>query len=1176
MRDLSADPTGAAGPPHDELLGVIRMVRRRWRLKLVLRGLAITAFALLAGVLTATYGMDHFRFAPAAVAVFRVLAYAVPLGLLAWFVVRPLLRRAPDDHVALYLEEHEPALAGQVMTAVDTTRAGGDAAAAGYSRALVERLVERAVEECARIDFGRRVDAPALARYGGALGAAALAGLVVLLVSPAFLRHGAPFLLSPLAGSESLSPYAIDVEPGDTLVPRGADLKVAARLVNFQAERVEIAARRDTAGEWERTPMVLDEESGAYAILLFDMESPAHYFVEAGGVRSPVFRVAVGDLPYVRQIDLEYHFPAHTGLAPLREEDGGDIAALAGTRVRLTVTPTVPVAGGVLLLDGRDTLALETATDGTLAGTLAIQRPGSYRILLRAAEGPMVAASSDYAIDVLADRPPTIQFTKPGRDIQVTRVEEVFAEVTANDDYGVGRVELVYAVNGGPERAVELHAGGRPLRTVTSSHTFYLEELELRPGDVIAYYARAAESGRGAQAQSGTTDIYFVQVRPFDRTFRQADQGMGGQGDGMPAGELSQRQREIIAATFNLVRDSSLYSEKEYRENLATLALAQGRLREEVQTLVTRMVSRGVADMDSTFRLVADELPKAVDAMGQAEEELGRRVPRTALPPEQRALQHLQRAEAAFRERQIVRAEASSGGSPNTNAEELADLFELELDRMRNQYERLDRGRARQTDEQLDETLERLQELARRQQQEIERMRAQAQSGDPTGAVGTGQRRLAEEAEEMARRLERLARDQQRPELNESARRLQEAADAMRRAATSQDGSAQGTSALDRLREARRLLEENRSAGLRREAEQALRRAERLAGQQRDVMDEVARLPQEPRPRAETARRLGDRKEQMAAEVSDLESQLGRLAREGRAEQPEAARKLEDAAGVIRRNRIQDKIRYSRGLIQDRSEEYARNFEEQIAADLEELRQRVADAVTSIGETREQRLSQSLDRTRDVANALESLGERLRERQQEAERQQAREQAREQARRLQPGQPGQTGEPGREQSPSGQPAGEQQGSEQGGQQQGQQGQQQGAPGAYGDARPGGPWQPGLRDPRQLRRELAERAAELDRLRAEFRREGIDISRLDEIVDRLGRMDNLGPLGTPRGIAELQGEIIRGLREFEFSVRRQLGGGPERLVRGGSDRVPPEYRELVDEYFKALAGERERR
>ena len=62
---------------------------------------------------------------------------------------------------------------------------------------------------------------------------------------------------------------------------------------------------------------------------------------------------------------------------------------------------------------------------------------------------------------------------------------------------------------------------------------------------------------------------------------------------------------------------------------------------------------------------------------------------------------------------------AWGGGRPN--AADLADLFALELDKLRNQYETVQRGAREAQADQVDEVLERLQELARRQQQVAER-----------------------------------------------------------------------------------------------------------------------------------------------------------------------------------------------------------------------------------------------------------------------------------------------------------------------------------------------------------------------------------------------------------------------------------------------------------------------
>ena len=191
---------------------------------------------------------------------------------------------------------------------------------------------------------------------------------------------------------------------------------------------------------------------------------------------------------------LEYHFPAYTGLPPRKIEPGGDVAAIQGTEVLLHVVPTMTTPGGRILLNDGESRAADRQADGTLAGNFKVDKQGFYRIELEGPQGEKVNASPQYTIDVLADQPPSVSFAKPGRDTTAKPVEEVFAEVRADDDFGVKQLQMFYSVNGGAEKTITLFGGAKPLPEVTAGHTIYLEELGLKPGDFVSYYAKATDN----------------------------------------------------------------------------------------------------------------------------------------------------------------------------------------------------------------------------------------------------------------------------------------------------------------------------------------------------------------------------------------------------------------------------------------------------------------------------------------------------------------------------------------------------------------------------------------------------------------------------------------------------------------------------------------------------------
>ena len=1143
---------------RDELHRVIRLVRTRYRLRVLLTGAVIFLVGAFVLLVFSAILLEQFKFGPAAIVAIRIGFYLALGGLLLRFLVLPLTRRHSDADIALYIETHEPSLQAALLSAVEY-----DSRINGEAPGLVRRLIREAVERARAIEDGRRIERKPLrwlpAAVGGSVGILVLAALF----GPTFLRNALRVLVTPWDSAEASAPYAVLVEPGNAVVPRGGDLRINARLRGFESDQVLLSVRKvDTAeagtpgsrtdeGTWEITGMGEGSEAGSYAAQLFDLDQPAEYFVESNGIRSPVFRLDVRDLPYTKSIDLEYRFPAYTGLAAQRIQDGGDVAALRGTRVTVRVTPTMPSAGGELVIEGKPPITLVAGDSGTLSGTFTIQGNGFYHIELLGIDSTRVRASLDYAIEALGDQPPLVQIVRPGRDTRVTSLEEVFIEARGEDDYGVARLELVYSVNGLPEKTVELHSGGNRRQDVSAGHTLFLEEYELEPGDVISYYARATDANPYGGPGSAATDIYFLQVRPFDREYRQAEQaGMpGGQQGDSPEG-LSDQQREIVSATFKANRDKASTPPAEARENLATISLAQGRLRQQVETLSRRLVQRGLSGSDSTFAAIASELPEAIAAMREAEDRLGKREPGQALPPEQVALQHLQRAEAAFREVQVSQGNPAGGGSPraSSNPEDLADLFELENDRRQNQYETVQRGQEEQQRQELDEVMERLKQLASRQQQENERMMREAERmRQPGGASGgsASQRRLAQEVDSLTRRLERLQREQPSAELQQSLRRLQEAADAMRRSAAqpSQSGG-QGTRALDRIEEARRLLEQGNANQIRQNLQQSAERARRLAQQQREVAQEAAALKPGD---AAARRRLEQAKDRMAGEVQQLENDLERAARDARNDQREASRQVQQAVNDLRERRVREKIEYSKGLLGSR--DASRQFEENITANLDELGQQLSEAAQAVGESQGERTERSLDRARALAQGLESLAERARQAQGQG----------------QEGEGQQQGQPGEQQG------GQQPGSQANGTPR-QGAQPEGIQESSGDAQPG---TPGGRmrgsDPRQLGRELRERRLDAERLRRDLEQEGVDVGELERILSRMRAIEARG-LGSDRQALELlQSQVIDGLKEFEFALRRQMTGTEDRRPRSGRQgEVPAEYRALVDRYYESLS------
>ena len=156
-------------------------------------------------------------------------------------VVRPLLRSVTDEQVALYLEEHEPSLEAAIISAVEAERPGRPA----QSPALVRKLVQNAVEKVRALEDGRRVERNPVRRYSGALGGVFAIAAAIFLLGPAYMRHALSALLVISRSVEAAAPYSIEVTPGHSTIPRGADQPVTAKLHGFQADQAVLMIRKN-------------------------------------------------------------------------------------------------------------------------------------------------------------------------------------------------------------------------------------------------------------------------------------------------------------------------------------------------------------------------------------------------------------------------------------------------------------------------------------------------------------------------------------------------------------------------------------------------------------------------------------------------------------------------------------------------------------------------------------------------------------------------------------------------------------------------------------------------------------------------------------------------------------------------------------------------------------------
>lgn len=767
-RPLMGSTSQARSDAARRFLAALESLRGQERRTVVLEGLACLVLVLLIGAAAAAGYLDAARFEEQLIPTLRwglaCLAAVLLLGFVVW-------RASRVAELHMFSRQADKELSRQdalIRSAFEATTAHSASDATRDSDALVTRLLATATERLTTLkpDMGRTQ--ARRRRAGGLVVVAVVATVIGYWLGSPGMRYAAQLLAASSPGKSVAVPYQVAVAPGNSAIIEGDPVNVSATLTGFDTDDVVLKLRQ--SGEaWRSASMRRADNGLTFGALIADVTERTEYQVSADGVTSEIFTLDVIPIPKISRIDVEYEYPAYTGLPRAQSENVNSLSGVKGTIAHLRLHVDGVTERGELVIDGEGASELQGKSGEVWEATLKLAEDGQFRIDLQAADGRVIAATPDMPIYAMPDNPVRVRVVSPGRDAKVTSVEEVEIVTEAVDDTALHSVELVVSVNGKDEQVISM-LGSEATNHIQPSHLMMLEERSLEPGDLIAYYVRATDHSKRSERMR-QSDIFFMEVRPFEKRYRRSNAGGGGRGSG-GGGQgdlLAAQQRSLVIGLFTLNRDLDRMDKLTTKERMDILQSGQGRIRVRTEAIVRRTRLRSGMRASRPMEQMAEELPKAVAAMTEVEAQLKVAKPEEALPKAREALAHLQRADAAFREVRVAARQNQGGNGRGSAAEDLGNLFKLEMDKFKSQYAHVQHGKRGNSQRPIDEVLEKLKRLAERHTRNARRMQ-------PSGAQREA---LAQAVKELIRQLERLSAKHRSPEIAEAKRALERAVRAM-------------------------------------------------------------------------------------------------------------------------------------------------------------------------------------------------------------------------------------------------------------------------------------------------------------------------------------------------------------------------------------------------------------
>jgi len=824
-------------------------------------------------------------------------AVAVTVSLL---VVMRQFERAPDyRQIAQAIERRQPELKGLLLTAVQQTTVEG--ARPGY---LQYRVLQEAMERSRESDWREIVPR---SRLGLAIAAhlLALAFFGWTLSSLHVGRSGDGVLpRAPFAG--------VAVTPGDASIERGESLVVLARFGGGVPANVDMVIR--TSGEApHKISLVKSLSDPVFGGSVPEVKGDFTYHLEYGRSSTRDYKVTVFENPRLERADAELTFPTYTGQEPKRIENTRRISAVEGTKLDLALQLNKPVTSAKLVArDAKKTAIPLQVVAGKATASLpkfALTASQTYDLQLADADGRTNKVATPFVIEVLANRPPELHVNSPRGDMRPSAIEEVVFDGTVWDDFGSPEFGISYTLAGGETKSIELGKAVPAKEKRAFNYTLRLEDLGVQPDQLVSWYVWADDIGPDGKVRRTNGDLFFAEIRPFDEIFRESQQQQSDQqqqGQGNQNRKLTELQKQIINATWKLQRDPS---GAKYADDATVVHDSQA-----------DALKQAGASKDKTEDPRSKALWTAVtQQMEQAESQLkaAAKTPgplAQALTSEQSAYQALLKLQA--RETQVARSRRGGGGGGGQQANQ-RQLDQLDLTQEQNRYETQRQAASPQSPQRLEQlqVMNRLQELARRQQDVNDRLKElqtslqEARTEQQREDIKRQLKRLQEEQQQMLADADEVQQRMNRPEnqsqMNDQRKQMDETRNDLQRAADAAgEGSvaqalAAGTRAQRQLQDMRDQLRKQSSSQFADDLRDMRTEARELANQQEGIAQKLGGLDdgKQRKSLSDTSDRQGvlDQIDQQKARMKTLIDRAKQVSEQAENTEPLLAQKLYDS-----------------------------------------------------------------------------------------------------------------------------------------------------------------------------------------------------------------------------------------------------------------------------------------
>lgn len=683
-----------------------------------------------------------------------VIAFA--LGIF-WPLLRGTVFAPNDKALAHKYASRMPSVRDRVFNALQLLERAEGANREGYSSELILEAGRSVAEDLQPVDPRTLPDKKPVRIMTRLAAVTAGVAALTLLVAGGPLLAAANRVLKPNQEFAPPAPFTLTVKPGSVQLVRGDSLvvEITASGQIPQSITLERLENDKTAGE----PVTLRNDNGRFSYVYRGITASFTYWAHEGRVHSARYAVAVQDLPGVRYLSVRLTPPPYTGLQEQTlEENVGDIAAVVGTKVKLSLAATKPLKEARIEFvkpEGAGTeaetiSAMQALTVDGSRGTaeFTVRSSSYYRLRLTDTEGLPDREAILYRISARPDESPLVRIVEPAHDLDIAANVKVAVVAEAVDDFGFSRMALRYyrtSAFESMERAADEAQYQRQaldMRMLEPGRAagellWDLTPLDLLPEDQVLFFVEVWDNDAVGGPKRVRSETRMLRFPSMSEIFEQQEQAAAARE--ISLADLLKESEDLRKKVEEAVEEHKSNPDLSWERKQEIEQLMR---KQEAMNELLGQVTEALDKAQQQMQMRSMFSPEVMEKIAQIQE----LVKEVVTPEMRKALEQMAAAMQQPSEDDVRRA--------LENFKQTQEMFQQSVDQMLNMLKQLKMA------QKLDELTRRLDELGRQQENLNEAM--EKNTPENSGKNSEQQQKLAEEMKKIEDEARKLAAEMQK------------------------------------------------------------------------------------------------------------------------------------------------------------------------------------------------------------------------------------------------------------------------------------------------------------------------------------------------------------------------------------------------------------------------------